>query len=90
MWRITRKVIKTMLRSYEGYLEKGQFYPIGPPIDTQGRCRVIITVLDESMPEKPDTWAELDKIIAGMEEKPLLENFPRSQLGRALINLEEV
>ena len=40
--------------------------------------------------EKPDTWAELDKIVSGMDEKPRLEDFPRCQLGRGLAAFEGV
>ena len=79
-----------MLQAYEGYLEKGQVFPIGPLVGIQGRRRVIITVLDEPAREKPGTWDELDKIVAGMSEKPRLEDFPRCQFGRDPINFEEV
>ena len=77
-----------MLQAYEGYLEKGHFYPLGPPLNIQGRRRVIITILDEPVDEKPDTWAELDKIISEMDELPRFEDFPRFQSGRELINFE--
>ena len=79
-----------MLQAYEGYLERGQIYPLRPLLNMQGRRRVIITVLDEPLREKPDTWAELDKIIAGMDVKPRIEDFPRLNLGRELVNFEGV
>jgi len=79
-----------MLQAYEGYLEKGQFYPIGAPMNMQGRCRVIITVLDMPAHEKRDTWAELDKIVLEMDKKPRLEDFPRCQSEREFINFEKV
>ena len=41
-----------MLQAYEGYLEEGRFYPVGPPVKLQGRCRVIVTVLDDTTPEQ--------------------------------------
>ena len=78
-----------MLQAYEGYLDKGRFYPIGSPVNIQGRCRVIVTVLDKPTNEKRDTWAELDEIVSDMGEKPRFEDFPRCQLGRELINFEE-
>jgi len=78
-----------MLQTYEGYLENGKFYPIGQPVNMQGRCRVIITVLDKPISEKHDTWTELDKIVLNMGEKPRFEDFPRCHLGRKLINFEE-
>ena len=77
-----------MPQAYEGYLEKGRFYPI-TPITIQGRRRVIITVLDRPINEEHDTWAELDKIVLDMSEKPRFEDFQRSQSGRELINVEE-
>jgi len=80
------------MQAYEGYFENGQFYPIGRPVSIQGRRRVILTVFDEFTPiyKKPDTWAELDKIVSEMSEKPRLEDFPRCQFGRELTNFEEI
>lgn len=78
------------MQAYEGYLEKGQVYPSAPLMGIPGRRRVIITVLDEPTREKADTWGELDKIVASMNEKPRLEDFPRCQLGRELISFDEV
>ena len=79
-----------MLQAYEGFLEKGQFYPIEPPVNIQGRCKVIVTVLDKPMKEKPDTWAELDRIVMNMGEKPRFEDFPRCEFGRELIDFEKI
>ena len=79
-----------MLQAYEGYLEEGRVYTVVPLVSFKGRRRVIITVLDEPLPEKPDTWAELDIIISAMSEKPRFEDFPRCQLGRECINFGEV
>jgi len=78
-----------MLQAYEGYLENGQVHPIGAPVRVSGRRRVVVTILDEQA-EKADTWGELDRIIAEMDEKPLLENFPRCALGRELVSFDEV
>jgi hypothetical protein len=80
--------MERMLRAYEGYLEKGKFYPIGTSVNIKGRSRVIVTVLDEPSREKLDTWAELDKLVSEMseDEKPRPEDFPRCQLGRELIS----
>jgi hypothetical protein len=78
------------MQAYEGYLEKGQVYPMLPLTSIKGRRRVIITVLDESTREKADTWADLDKIVASMSEKPRLEDFPRCSLGRELVDFDEV
>ena len=59
------------------------------PASIQGRRRGVATVLDESINKKRDTWAELDKIVLSMGEKPRIEDFPRCQFGRELIDFEE-
>ena len=51
---------------------------------------IMVAILDEPVSEKPDTWAELDKIILEMSEKPRIEDFPRCQFERNLINFEKV
>ena len=43
-----------MLQAYEGYLEEGRFFPIGPPDILRGRRRVIVTLLEETIPEGSD------------------------------------
>jgi len=78
-----------MLQAYEGYLEKGQVYPISPLANIKGRRRVIITILDEPVHEKRNTWDELDKIVHEMTEKPRIEDFPRCQFVREHIDFEE-
>ena len=78
-----------MLQAYEGYLEKGQVYPISPLANIKGRRRVIITILDEPALEKRNTWNELDKIVSEMSEKPRIEDFPRCQFMREPIDFEE-
>ena len=77
-----------MIQAYEGYLEEGRVYTVMPLVRTKGRRRAIVTVLDEPLPERPDTWAELDRIVADMSELPRFEDFPRCNTGRELINFE--
>ena len=81
-----------MLKAYEGYLEEDRFYPIGAPMNIQGRRKVIVTVLNEPTGKKSDTWAELKKLVSEMseDEKPRLEDFPRTKFGRKLIDFDEV
>ena len=78
------------MQSYEGYLENGQFHPITRMKQLKGRKHVIVTILDEpaNTQSDMDTWANLDKIILEMDEKPHLEDFPRCELGREPINFE--
>ena len=78
------------MQAYEGYLEKGRVFTVEPLIRAHGRRRVIITVLDEPVHEKPSTWEALDKVVSEMDEKPRLEDFPRCKLERDFINFEEV
>ena len=55
MWSKTRKGMMQVLQEYEGYLEEGRFYPIGLPLNIHGRCRVIVTVLDDLPAEQEET-----------------------------------
>jgi hypothetical protein len=57
----TQRGIKPM-QAYEGYLDKGRIIPLMPLVSFRDRRRVIITILDEPINEKPDTWAELDRL----------------------------
>ena len=43
-------MVENMLKTYEGYTEHGQIFPIGFPTEITGHRKVIITVLDEIMP----------------------------------------
>jgi len=69
------------MQAYEGYFEDGHFYPLGRTARVAGRRRAIVTILDEPAREKPDTWAELDKIVSSMteDEKLSFEDFPRCE-----------
>lgn len=78
------------MQALEGYYKNGGFYTLKPPVNVSDYRRVIITILDEPINEKPDTWAELDKIVSEMDEKPRFEDFPRSQFVREPINFDEV
>ena len=78
------------MQVYEGYTEKGMVYPHMPLAGIQGRRRVIITVLDETVKEKPSTWYKLDKIVSEMDELPRIEDFPRCKIGRTPIDFETV
>jgi len=80
------------MQAYEAYVENGRVYPVGQITRTPRRLRAIITILDEPESEKKDTWDEFDRIVSEMseDEKPRFEDFPRFNLGRDLINFEEV
>jgi hypothetical protein len=80
------------MQAYEGYFENDRFYPTDRKVRVTGRRRAIVTILDEPARDRPDTWAELDKIVASMteDEKPRFEDFPRCQNERSLIDFGEV
>ena len=78
------------MQALEGYYKKGLFHPLNPPTNIPDYRRVIITILDEPTPKKPNTWAKLDKIVAEMGEKPNFEDFPRLDSERPLVNFDEV
>jgi hypothetical protein len=60
-----------MLQAYEGHFESesGRFFPIGQPVNTRGRHRAIITILNEpSKDEKTvERLAALDEFYAEIE-----------------------
>ena len=75
-----------MLQTYEGYLEKGRFYPIGAPVSLRGRCRVIVTLLDDAAPEQKETaqanaWREFFEVVNASDEA-IPETFERVNFTR--------
>jgi cyanophycinase-like exopeptidase len=57
-----------MFQTYEGYMEKGKFFPIGGAVEVQERRRVMVTFLEEA--ETEESEAELDrKLIAALEAR---------------------
>jgi hypothetical protein len=79
--------MQTQARTYEGYFENGRFYPIGQ-MGIQGRCRVIVTVLDEPHRDEaqpnPTAWLdEFNRLLdESGDEKLSMENFPRANFTR--------
>jgi len=62
------------MEAYEGYFEDGQFFPIGRTISIQGRRRVILTLVDDPMPEQTETpqaktWREFFEAINASDEE---------------------
>jgi len=45
---------------------------------------------DSKTKTRAEIWAELNAVIASMDELPAFENFPRADFGRDLINFGEV
>jgi len=76
------------MQAIEGYYKAGAIHPLKRPANVIDYSRVIITILDEPLQEKPDTWAELDRLVASMPELPRFEDFPRGNRGRELVNFE--
>lgn len=42
------------MRTVEGYLDKGRFYPIGRTAEIRGRRRVLVTILNDSVTQVLD------------------------------------
>ena len=78
------------MQAYEGYVENGQFHPVGKVIRTPGRRRAFVTVLDEpvtssKVEDDKAFWAEFDRMTAeSVSENDLLldEAFGRKPSGR--------
>ena len=82
----------------EGYYNNGIIHMREPLTGISNYRRVIVTVLDEEVKEdvgdeikkRLEKWAEFDALVAEVEEKPSIENFPRFNFGRELIEFDEV
>jgi len=77
------------MQAYEGYLENGQFFPIGINPSMVGRQRVIMTVLGDEKKElkrQAETWllTELEKGKKSAEEKGWLSEEEADALIDAL------
>lgn len=62
------------MQAYEGYLDNGQFIPIGQPINFPGKCRVILTVFDEPLQEEnqhAEVWSEFLSAIKNIDDEPI-------------------
>jgi hypothetical protein len=70
------------MQAYEGYLDKGQFIPIGKPVIFPNKRRVILTVFDEPVEEKnvhAEAWHEFLSAIKNIKDEPVPE-FERIKL----------
>jgi len=83
------------MNAYEGYIENGQFHPVGLLASITGRRRVILTVLDEPIktPDGNDDktfWAEFNSLIAQSANEELREeDFPRADFGRESVDFSD-
>ena len=70
------------MQAYEGYLDNGQFIPIGEPVIFPGKRRVILTVFDEPVDENnfhAEAWHEFLSVIKNIKDEPVPE-FERIKL----------
>jgi len=76
------------MQACEGYVENGQFYPVGTLIQSPGRFRAILTVLDEPTldDETSKRLAAIDKFFDEIEscDEPVPE-FERLRFKEKLI-----
>jgi len=89
------------MRTIEGYLEKGRFYPIVRSAEIKGRRRVLVTVLNDNtsqMLEKSNAnnekarkaWLKyLNEAIASAQDEEFPE-IPRSKEMRLPVNLSDI
>ena len=81
--------MRTLL-TLEGYFKNGSFHTYKPISNIPVNGRVLITILEDNPPCTCDTWADFDKLVDELDEKPKLEDFPRCNLSRPTINFDEV
>ena len=88
------------MRTIEGYLEKGRFYPIGHSPEIRGRRRVLVTLLnddisrllDESKENKKNAraaWLNRLEAAVDLAQDEDLPEFPRDKTMRPPINLTD-
>ena len=76
------------VQAFDGYVEGGQFYPMGA-IRLPGRFRAVLTVIMDVQPPQHEEdvsmdWVdELERIALSATSPPLrMEDFPRMDFGR--------
>ena len=84
---------ETIMQAVKGYVENGQFYPMGAVALLPGRTKAVLTILDEPieifMPENElDFWKNLDRLIDEAADEAM-PDFPRLNFGRELITFAE-
>ena len=81
------------MQAVKGYIENGQFFPIGTVVQLPGRIKAVLAILDEpvevwGLESEMDFWRGIDRLVddAADEEMP---DFPRLNFGRELITFSE-
>ena len=78
------------IQTWEGYYREGSFHTYEPVHDVPVNGRILITILHDSPVSKHSTWEDFDNFVDEMDEKPSLDDFPRCDLNRSIINFDEV
>ena len=78
------------VQTWEGYYREGSFYTYEPVSNLPRNGRILITILDDRPMSKHDTWEEFDKLVDEIDEKLDINDFPRCNLSRPLIDFDEV
>ena len=85
------------VQTIHGYFSNGCFYHQGRRVSLPERQLVIVNVLsipvdiDETKQRDASFWEEFDRILADSADEELsLDDFPRSNLTRELVILEDV
>jgi len=78
------------VQTWEGYYREGSFHTYEPVRNVPANGRILITILDDSPASKRSTWEDFDNFIDEIGEKPNLNDFPRCDLNRPIVNFDEV
>ena len=75
-----------MFLTYEGYLERDRFYPIGPPLKIKGRRKVFVTILDEQVDQSSQekAWGEFFAAIDAASDEEIPETFEKVNFSREI------
>ena len=78
------------IQTWEGYYREGSFHTYEPVRNMPVNGRILITIFDDSPISKRSNWEDFDNFIDEMDEKPSLNDFPRCDLSRPIVNFDEV
>ena len=81
------------MQAIKGYVENGQFHPLGAVARLPGRIKAVLTILDEPIEvtrqeSELDFWKKIDRLVDEAADEPM-PVFPRLDLGREFFTFTE-
>ena len=81
------------MQAIKGYVENGQFHPLGAIARLPIRLKAILTILDEpvevsKLESELEFWRGIDRLVDEAADEAMPE-FPRLDFGRELVTFTE-